>query len=348
MDRSSARLREDEVVDRNMPGSFVGGLHEFENDMAVNEGPLNGNQQLSINGNPAVVAHENLRGTLSGNHLQFLPPHLIPLHDISPQNLSQHACLLNLAPPTAPPAHDVGSFLPRHLQVRPDFEVDNPITQPGAHILNVLNPRQSSTPVAPRTGSMNQILNAGYRNQYEVDAEQVENGLPPNPQVQPRSIFGQDSQFKSNLNPPVSIPARETVERDTSVVSNEAREARARRAFIMRRSRNAPAPILPLIENAEAIAIAEQVLPKDEERRIKNRGAVQDCRERKRNLMVAIAREVELYEWEHRRFDEKIFSHLDKIEEEARAAGVDISGWLSEVRRLANFSALDSLPEPEP
>ncbi len=61
--------------------------------------------------------------------------------------------------------------------------------------------------------------------------------------------------------------------------------------------------------------------------------------------MVAIEREVALYEYEHRQFDEQLFSRIDKIDEEASFAGVNMSETLRKVRRLAHFSAEDPLPE---
>ncbi len=152
--------------------------------------------------------------------------------------------------------------------------------------------------------------------------------------MQERSIFGADgenSQYKFDYNPASPI------ERDYSTAAVKARAARARRIGIMKRR-----------HHRRCVPVrGTRRLKSAKDKRISSRGAVNKDQQGKRDGKMAIEHEVELFQWEHKQFQERLFSHIDKIEEETRAAGVDINAKLEEVRRLALTSTVRSLPEME-
>ncbi len=348
MDDLSARLLEDEAMDDETLNGFVDRLFDFEkNNVVVNEAPTfigtpsNRDKNVSLSRKHAIgasvgpvgdgISTRGKKGVIvSDNQTQLSPLHLFPQHDISPQDLSQHSCSPNLRTRTAPPEHGAGSLLPQHFHVSADFCISNPT----GYIPDIVDARQSSSSVAPHTNSVNRILNADHRNQFDFANYGAEHGLSSNLATQQRSMFGEESQYASNLNLPASIYTRNTIETNDYDAALESRQARARRAYIlrsrrpvsiMRGRRNTPVPILPRIANAEAIAVARATVSVDELKRIKSRKASQDYRRRQRERKVAIKRELALYEYEHRQFDGQLFSNIDKIGEEARSAGVNIS-----------------------
>ena len=118
-----------------------------------------------------------------------------------------------------------------------------------------------------------------------------------------------------------------------------ARTARAHRLTIMKHRRSlrrgdreigADPEVEP---NQDAVAAALNM------RRIKNRGAVQRCRDKKKERMRELEIECELYRYEHDLIDSRLGQHIDAMHAEAKAAGLDdsfVAGFL-EIKKLFDF-----------
>ncbi len=128
-----------------------------------------------------------------------------------------------------------------------------------------------------------------------------------------------------------------------------ARTARAHRVTIMkhrrsvRRGNRAIGADPELQPNQDAAAAALNM------RRIKNRGAVQRCRDKKKERMRELEIECELYKYEHDLIDSRLGQHIDTMYAKAKAAGLDdsfVAGFL-EIKKLFDFRYQHKTPTRE-